>query len=411
MQNFKIHTLSNGLRLVWEGRNTKVAHAGLMVEAGSRHELENENGLAHFIEHTLFKGTKKMRSRQIINALETVGGELNAYTSKEETCIYASMPALYDKKAIDLIADILNNSVFPEVELVKEREVVLDEILSYKDTPSERIFDDFEELFYPNQAVGRNILGTEKSVRSFTQKEIMTFLHRNYSPEKMVFSYVGPTPFETIKNRVEHLFSEIPFMAKSQVLPQAISDKFWREQKEHVVQAHCIIGGQAPSIKENDRIPFALLSNILGGSGMNSILNIELREKHGLTYNNEANYTALSDSGLFEIYFGTDQNYFDKSLKIVRSSLSKLCSQPIGSLKLKQSKAQFIGQSLLLNESGQNRMLSAGKALLSRDSLLTPDEWENAVNSITSEKIQNLAIKYIKPNTLSSLIFKPKSDE
>lgn len=408
MQDTKIYTLSNGLRLIWEGRNTKVAHLGIMIDAGSRHELEDENGLAHFIEHTLFKGTKNRSSRQIINALENVGGELNAYTSKEETCIYASLPADQQKYAFSLLSDILCNAQFPEDELVKEKEVVVDEILSYRDAPSERIFDDFEALYYPDQAIGRNVLGCEESVRAFTQKGIFAFINRNFHPEKMVISYVGPAPFANILKRVEYYFSSIPFVGQGTPLQPIRSARFVQRNAESLAQAHAVFGCDAPSISQKERIAFSLLTNVLGGPGMNSILNIEMREKCGYTYNNEASYTAFSDGGLLQIYLGTDLSNLEKSNTIVQREIQKMIKQPLSPRRLKYAKAQFIGQHLMMNENGQNRMLAAAKALLCRNRLSSHQEWLDAVNGITAQDIQALAGQYLMPKDLSSLMLIPE---
>ena len=284
------------MRLVYLPWNTPVSHAGVFIATGSRYETAKEQGLAHFIEHTLFKGTKKRSSAEVLTRLESVGGELNAYTGREETTVYASFLAVHSLRALELLSDIVFDATFPEKELEKEKEVVIDEIDSYLDTPSEQIFDDFEELLFPNQPFGANILGTPKKVRSFTQDHVIQFVKKHYVPENMVISYVGKTPFETIKKHIEHLFTRHIVPLPSVMVSAQHSEKFEVKTKKTVHQSHCVTGGIAPSLRSDERIAMSLLNNHLGGPAMSSVLNMALREKNGLTYNNESHYDAYSDT-------------------------------------------------------------------------------------------------------------------
>lgn len=409
-QNAHIHQFSNGLRLAHLTWNTPVAHAGLFIAAGSRHELENEQGLAHFIEHTLFKGTKKRRSTAVINCLEQVGGELNAYTGREETVIHASFLSEYSKRALELISDIVFHATFPEKELEKEKEVVIDEINSYLDAPDEFIFDDFEEQLFPNQPFGRNILGTPEGVHQFTQADIIRFIKRNYSTKNMIISYVGNKNFNEIKTLVEKYFvGENGAVSNIMVDPAMVSNSFYKIRQKQVVQSHCVLGGIAPAIKDSDYWAMALLNNYIGGPAMNSVLNMALREKHGYTYSNESNFSAFSDTGIFEIYLATERKTLQKCLKIIENELKNL--QKIDAKTLKKMQNQMCGQIAIAADSGLNRMLSMGKTLLQTGTILSIQEVFEKIRKVSCEDLMQVAVSYMNFEKLNVLIYEPDENE
>ena len=401
------HIFSNGLRLIYLTWNTPVSHAGVFVAAGSRHETPEEQGLAHFIEHTLFKGTKKRTSAQVLTRLESVGGELNAYTSREETTIYASFLTEHSLRALELMSDIVFDATFPEKELEKEKEVVIDEIDSYLDSPAEQIFDDFEEHLFPNQPFGANILGTPKKVRSFTQNHVMQFVKKHYVPKNMVISYVGKTPFETIKKHIEHLFTRHIVSPDSITVPAQHAEKFEIKTKKPIHQSHCVIGGIAPSLHSNDRISMSLLNNYLGGPAMSSALNMALREKNGLTYNNESHYDTYSDTGIFQIYIGTETKNIDKCLNIIKKELHKISAAPCSATALKQMKQQYCGQIAIASDSGLNQMIRIGKSLLHTNDVLELEDLFQKIETITANQLLETAEKYLDFDKLSNLIFTP----
>lgn len=405
-----IHQFPNGLQLVYLKWNTPVAHTGVFIPVGSRHELKNEQGIAHFIEHTIFKGTEKRNSVEIINCLEQVGGDLNAYTGREETVIHASILSQYTEKAFDLLSDIVFNSTFPEKELEKEKEVVIDEIKFYLDTPDELIFDDFEEQLFPNQPFGRNILGTPEGVSSFTQTEIQRFIERNYAFENMVISYVGNRSFEEIIKLIEKYFIQKRAVSKSKNIEPAITTAtFQNIVRKTVNQSHCILGGVAPSIKSADYWAMSLLNNYIGGPAMNSVLNMALREKHGYTYSNGSNYTAYSDTGIIEIYLSTDLKNLQKSLKIVEKELDKIQSLKQNALVKMQN--QMCGQIAVAADSGLNQMLSIGKSLLQTQNVINMDEVFESVKSISLDSIHQVTKNYLNFKNLSQLIYEPDENE
>jgi len=401
------HIFPNGLRFVYLPWNTPVSHAGVFIAAGSRYETAQEQGLAHFIEHTLFKGTKKRSSSEVLTRLESVGGELNAYTSREETTVYASFLSAHSLRALELLSDIVFDATFPEKELEKEKEVVIDEIDSYLDTPSEQIFDDFEELLFPNQPFGANILGTPKKVRSFTQNNVIQFVEKHYVPENMVISYVGKTPFEIIKKHVERLFTRHIVRPPFTPVPAQHSEKFEVKTKKQVHQSHCITGGIAPSTRSDERTVMSLLNNHLGGPAMSSVLNMALREKNGLTYNNESHYDTYSDTGIFQIYIGTETKSIEKCLNIIQKELHKIVTVPCSAATLKRMKQQYCGQIAIASDSGLNQMIRIGKSLLYTGQLMEMEELFKKIDAITTDQLLEISGKYLNFDNLSTLIFTP----
>ena len=333
------HILPNGLRIVHLPSASPVSYCGFAVNAGTRDEEMDEFGLAHFVEHMIFKGTEKRKSWHILNRMENVGGELNAYTTKEETFVYSIFMEEHFRRAFELLSDLVFHSQFPEQEIEKEVDVILDEINSYEDSPSELIFDEFENLLFDGHALGHNILGDEQSLLGFGSESGKSFMRRFYAPENMVFFSMGRIPFKKIVQMAESTLSDID-------------------------QAHVLIGGRAYSMHDEKRLPLFLLNNLLGGPGMNNRLNVSLREKNGLVYNVESNVTSYTDTGLASIYFGTDPKNKEKAIRLVYKELAKLREVKLTATQLAAAKKQVIGQ---LGVSGDNReglFLGLGKSFL-----------------------------------------------
>ncbi len=408
MSDIQIHTFGNGLQLVHQQTNheSMVAHVGLIMNTGSRDETEKEIGLAHFIEHVLFKGTKKRKAYHVLSRLEDVGAELNAYTSKEETVITTSFLNEHYERSIELIADIVINSIFPQKEIEKEKEVVIDEINSYRDTPSEQIFDDFDWLLFPNHPLGYNILGTKAHVRKFSQKHVLQFVQNHYLAQNMTISSVGNISFNRLIYLIEKYFSNVA--ASNSIRTRTAPEPYEAVQlnkKRRVYQAHCMIGNRAYSLMDEKRVAFSLLNNYLGGPGMNSRLNLGIREKYGFTYNLESNYTALSDTGHFSIYLGTDQQYLQRTIELVHKELKQLREVKIGPLQLKKAQQQLIGQIAISEESNANRMINNGKSLMSYGKISELKAVNAKIMAVTPEMIQEVANEIFDPTQLSMLIY------
>lgn len=404
-----IHTLSNGIRLVYMHASAQVAHLGVTILAGSRYENSNEEGLAHFLEHCIFKGTKKRRSLHILSRLDAVGGELNAYTTKEEICVYASFTKQYTKRASELLADIVLNSVFPPKEIEKEKEIILDEINSYLDAPSDKIFDDFEEHLFKNHRLGANILGTKESVSGFTQKDLLNYVERFFFAENMVISFVGDVPIQKLIKTLEKDFSHLSRRNKA-IQPESFADykPFKIRSKEANVQAHGVIGGIAPGYNDEKRRGMTLLINVLGGPALNSRLILSVREKYGYSYNIEANYSPFADVGYWSIYFGTDQRYLEKTIKLVYKELNLLCEHALNEVQLKKAKEQLKGHLALSLDSNSGIMLGLGKSLLLFNQIDSIQEIYDGIDKITVEELKVIAQEYFAPATISELIFELK---
>ncbi|MFH1000185.1 MAG: pitrilysin family protein [Bacteroidota bacterium] len=410
MAEYQIHQLKNGIRLVHQqiGKETngQVAHLGMIIDTGSRDELPHQNGLAHFIEHVIFKGTEKRKAYHILSRLEDVGAELNAYTSKEETVIQAAFLSQHYGRSLELISDIIFNSVFPEKEIKKEQEVIIDEINSYKDTPSDQIFDDFDCLLFPDHPLGKNILGTKKLVKSFNREAVKAFISQNYNTDKMVVSSVGSISFSKLIKLFEKYFADKPANLSTGIR-EAVNGYIPVDQikKRRLFQAHCMIGNRAYGIKDDKRIAFSLLNNYLGGPGLNSKLNLAIREKYGFTYNIESNYTAYTDTGNFSVYMGTDKNYLNKSIELVHKELQLLRNRKLGPLQLTKAKHQFSGQIAISEESNAVKMHNNGRSLLSYGRISNLEEVNQKINNITANDILDVANEIFDPNQMSMLIF------
>jgi predicted Zn-dependent peptidase len=406
MEEFYVRTLKNGLRLIHRPLKNTVSHFGLMIHAGSRDELEDEQGLAHFIEHTIFKGTEKRKAFHVLSRLDAVGGELNAYTSKEETAVYGSFLNTYYPRAIELIADIFLNSTFPEKEIEKEKAVIIDEILSYQDSPSEQIFDDFEDLLFKGHPLGRNILGTEKSVKSFTKTDILRYIKRNYSLNNVVLCSSGKINIDRLERICNEHFGEAKLTEEKNKRGkfegyQAVK----KEEKRNTYQAHYMLGNIAPSTTDKLKTATVLLNNLLGGPGLNSMLNMEIREKSGISYNIESSYLPYADTGVFQIYLGTDKNTLEKGERLIRKTLKKLTDDKLSATKLQAAKKQLVGHFALSQENNTQSMLSLGKSLLLYNKVDSDKEVIQKILDITSEEVLEASNLLLNPATLSSLTY------
>lgn len=386
-----------------------VAHLGVTILAGSRFENENEEGLAHFLEHCIFKGTKKRRAFHVLSRLDSVGGELNAYTTKEEISIYGSFSKEHFARTSELLSDITFNSVFPEKEIEKEKEVIIDEINAYLDSPGDKIFDDFEAYLYKGNPLGNNILGTAESVRSFTREDLLNYVERFFYPENMVISFVGNLSAKKVLNRLNKDFGGI---AANGVKQHPISPKeivpFDIETKEANYQTHIMIGGKAPGYEDENRRVMTLLVNILGGPALNSRLVLSIREKYGYSYNIEANYTTYQETGYWFVYAGTDPKYKKKIIQLIKKEIKKFINQPLTESQLQKAKLQLKGHMALSMDSNTGLMLNFGKSLLVFDQIDTLQEIYEQIDQITSEDIQKLAQTYFNSDQLSTLVFNVK---
>lgn len=403
----QIKEFSNGLRLIYQQHISEVSHFGIIVNAGTRDESKDIMGMAHFIEHMLFKGTKKRRALQILNRLEEVGGEMNAYTTKESTCIYASFTSGYLNRAVDLLTDIAFNSTFPEKEMQKEKGVILEEIDMYADNPEESIHDEFQELLFKNHPLGYNILGTPETVSSFTQNQTQDFIKGFYRPQKIVFSYVGAAPFEKVVKLCEKYMPQPTNGIKAaQRKPFDSAQSFTAEKETDNAQCYCVMGSLAYSTHSDKKPALALLNNLLGGPGLNSKLNLAVREKYGFAYQIDSSYSAYEDGGYFNIYFGTDPKHLNKTLSLVRKELKKLQTKALSEGVLNRYKKQMAGQMLLAEESKVSLMLALGKSLLHHTTVDTLPEVIQKINAVTPQQLQEVANEIFDENRMSSLVYK-----
>lgn len=409
-KQYELIELPNGIRIVHkEVNHTKIAHVGLMLDIGSRDEKLEEQGLAHFLEHMVFKGTKKRNSYHILNRLESLGGELNAYTTKEKICFYASLLDSHIEKAVELLVDITFNSTFPEKQLEKERMVILEEMAMYRDTPEDSIQDDFDEQLFPNHQLGKNILGTIDTVKSFSREDFSQFLERNLNTERIVLSSIGNYPAKKIKKLAEKYLREIPH--KNHTPERRWFESYTpshREIRKGISQSHFAMGMPSLSIKDKNRIPFFFLVNLLGGPSMNSRLNLNLREKHGLVYGVDASYAPYLDTGSFAIYFATDPKNLNKSKKIILKEIENLKKVALTSTQLQKAKNQIKGQMALSEENKNAIMLMMAKSQLDLNKVPDINEVFKKIDAITSQQLQEMAENYLPADQMSSLAYLPE---
>jgi predicted Zn-dependent peptidase len=402
----RTYTFDNGLRLIHRANRSEVAHFGLIVHTGTREELEEEHGMAHFMEHMFFKGTRKRSPYQIISRLEDVGGEVNAYTTKEETALYASFLKQDHQRAMELLQDIFLHSIFPENERIKEAEVILNEIQSYDDSPSELIFDRAEEVLFPGHSIGRNILGSEESLKGFGNGSIEKFLAENYASDEMVLSFAGDVAFESIARAAEKYFGGIPRKSRIRERVKPVAERGKKSiEKRDTFQKHCMLVGEAYPLTDHRRLHLYLLSNILGGPGMNSRLNMALRERHGYSYSAESHYAPYTDTGSIMIYFSCDPDNFQKSMQLTREVISKLRNRPISDRSLANAKRQLIGQLAISHENNEHLMLTTGKSYLVFDRVDSLDDIKKELEKITAIQLRETANEILHSGNLNTLIF------
>ena len=403
----RIFTLENGLQCSFQAQRSSVAHVVVAIRAGSRDELDHQQGLAHFLEHNLFKGTSKRKAYHILSRLDDVGGELNAYTTKEETIIHASFLKTDFRRALELIYDVLANSTFPEKELEKEKEVIKDEISSYKDAPGESIFDDFEDHIFRGDPLGRNILGTPESVDTLRRDDILELQSRTYTADRIKLAVVGPFGSERVERTVAELFAGFQF-----------ADSDWQNtfkgdgQPDRVVenlaqfQDHYMVGWRTCGIHGHDRRSLSLLNNILGGPAMNSRLGLNIREKHGIAYNIESYLNLYSDVGMMGIYLGCDPQQTEKAADLVAKEVTKLRETKLGTLQMSKAKKQFLGQMAMSEDNGLNSAVGAARALLHFGRVNDFETVAAKIQAITTEQLQDVANAYLERDKAFELIYK-----
>ncbi|OFX57282.1 MAG: zinc protease [Bacteroidetes bacterium GWA2_30_7] len=404
---YKEHILENGIKLVHKHSISPVAHCGIFIDAGSRDEKKNEHGMAHFIEHVIFKGTKKRKAYHIISSLEDVGGELDAYTTKEKTVVFATFLTQYYEKTLDIFSDIVFNSTFPPKELEKEKDVIIDEINSYNDNPYELIYDEFEQLVFDNHPLGRSILGTEKSVKSFNINDVETFMLNNYNTDRIIISSIGNISFEKLVMFFEKYFIDVKSNLRKVKRRKCSNYKISRsETDKDTYQSHCILGSVAYDIKNKNRLGLILLNNILAGNNMNSRLNMLLREKYGYVYNVESAYNYYSDTGLTYIYFGTDKENLNRVYDLIIKELKILQNNKLGSVQLKKAKSQLIGQITIASDNNLNQMFSIGKSYLMFNKVDCLDLVYSKIEKLTAMEILEIANEVFEESKISHLIYK-----
>ena len=406
-EQYNIAILDNGIRLLHRRKKGEIAHLVLVVGTGSRDERDFENGMAHFIEHTIFKGTQNRKAYHILSCLDNVGGDLNAFTTKEETCLQASFLNTYYRRALDLLSDIAFRATFPEHELEKEKEVVLDEINSYLDMPSEEIYDVFEDMVFRGHPLGRNILGTSDLVKGFGRKAILDFRNANYSTDSMVLATIGDISFHDFEKMAQEFFGCCP----AHLVPNCrepfdsyAPQRIEMERNNHL--SHCMIGGMAPEFSHPKKRTMVLLNNILGGPAMNSRLSLNIREKYGFAYTIESQYNAYSDVGLFSVYMGVDPDALDKAISLVYKELGKLCDQKLGTMQMHHAKQQLIGQLALGRESGMSELLAVTRSLLMNEPVESVPDIIHSIDIITAEDLMAEANEVFDRGRLSTLIFR-----
>lgn len=405
---YNSHTLSNGLRIIHAPSAGNVVYCGFSVAAGTRDENENEQGMAHFVEHTIFKGTKRRKAWHILNRMENVGGDLNAYTNKEETVIYSAFLAEHLERAVELLADIVFQSVFPQKELEKEKEVILDEISMYEDSPGELIFDDFEEILFSGHPLGRNILGVPDVLKSFTSEDALDFTSRYYAPSNMVMFVRGNVDFRKVVRLAGKYLAGIEDReVKRNALPIPEYKPVTRVDRKDIHQTYVMIGNRGYDAYEEKRTVLYLINNILGGPGMNSRLNVELREKRGLVYNVEASLTSYKDTGVFCISFASDTKDADHCIDIVRRQLRTFREKRMSTLALNAAKKQLIGQIGVASDNNENCALDMGKAFLHYGKYDSSEKLFKRIEAISPEVILDVANEKLSDDSLSLLIYRP----
>ena len=413
---YNTYTLDNGLRIIHLPSDSKVVYCGYQINAGTRNEEPGEEGLAHFCEHVTFKGTERRKAWHILNCLESVGGDLNAYTNKEGTVYYSAILKEHIARAVDLLTDIVFHSVYPQTEIDKEVEVICDEIESYNDSPAELIYDEFENIIFKGSPLGHNILGTAEQVRSFKTEDALRFTRKLYRPDNAIFFAYGDIDFKKLVRLLKKSFLSEERIVKSEKFnsPEAqtqfnIQHSFEGQtivMQKNTHQAHVMIGTRAYDVNDSRRMPLYLLNNMLGGPGMNAKLNLALREHNGLVYTVESTMAAYGDTGIWSIYFGCDEHDVKRCLRLVRKELDKFMLKPLSEAQLKAAKKQIKGQIGVACDNRENFALDFGKSFLHYGWEKNVDRLYEQVDEITAEQIQAVARELFDKDRLTTLIFK-----
>ena len=420
---YNTYTLDNGLRIIHLPSDSKVVYCGYQINAGTRNEEPGEEGLAHFCEHVTFKGTERRKAWHILNCLESVGGDLNAYTNKEGTVYYSAILKEHIARAVDLLTDIVFHSVYPQAEIDKEVEVICDEIESYNDSPAELIYDEFENIIFKGSPLGHNILGTAEQVRSFKTEDALRFTRKLYRPDNAIFFAYGDIDFKKLVRLLKKSFLSEERRVKSVkfISPEAqtqfnIQHSTFNTQhsfegqtivmQKNTHQAHVMIGTRAYDVNDSRRMPLYLLNNMLGGPGMNAKLNLALREHNGLVYTVESTMVAYGDTGVWSIYFGCDEHDVKRCLRLVRKELDKFMLKPLSEAQLKAAKKQIKGQIGVACDNRENFALDFGKSFLHYGWEKNVDRLYEQVDEITAEQIQAVAKELFDKDRLTTLIFK-----
>ena len=420
---YNTYTLDNGLRIIHLPSDSKVVYCGYQINAGTRNEEPGEEGLAHFCEHVTFKGTERRKAWHILNCLESVGGDLNAYTNKEGTVYYSAILKEHIARAVDLLTDIVFHSVYPQAEIDKEIEVICDEIESYNDSPAELIYDEFENIIFKGSPLGHNILGTAEQVRSFKTEDALRFTRKLYRPDNAIFFAYGDIDFKKLLRLLKKSFLSEERRVKSEKFnsPEAqaqfnIQHSTFNTQhsfegqtivmQKNTHQAHVMIGTRAYDVNDSRRMPLYLLNNMLGGPGMNAKLNLALREHNGLVYTVESTMVAYGDTGIWSIYFGCDEHDVKRCLRLVRKELDKFMQKPLSEAQLKAAKKQIKGQVGVACDNRENFALDFGKSFLHYGWEKNVDRLYEQVDEITAEQIQAVAQELFDKDRLTTLIFR-----
>jgi predicted Zn-dependent peptidase len=400
------YTLPNGFRFVHRYHTSPVAYCGLSINAGTRDEQPAENGIAHLVEHMLFKGTQRRSTYYINNRLENVGGELNAFTAKEETVIHATILKGDIERAVELLADLAFRATFPDKELAKEKEVIIDEINSYRDNPAELIFDDFDALLFNGSPLGMPILGTLGTLSAIGVEQLKEFTGQRYHPSQMVFSSIGKINPKRMERLIEKHFGAFPATGNRHCREMPADGQPFQVTKEcRTFQTHCILGNRAYSLNDARRTGLALLVNYLGGPAANSRLNTSLREKNGLVYTIEANYTPYCDSGAITVYFGAEKENLTQCMELIRKELRTLCTRTFGAASLHRVKKQLLGQLFISVDNAETQMLSQGKNIMTYDYVETFELLKARIEALTAKELQDIANEIFMPEKLSTLTY------
>ena len=440
---YNTYTLDNGLRIIHLPSDSQVVYCGYQINAGTRNEEPGEEGLAHFCEHVTFKGTERRKAWHILNCLESVGGDLNAYTNKEGTVYYSAILKEHIARAVDLLSDIVFHSVYPQAEIDKEVEVICDEIESYNDSPAELIYDEFENILFKGSPLGHNILGIAEQVRSFTTEDALRFTRKLYRPDNAIFFAYGDIDFKKLVRLLQRALADDESVVNlaEEKLPQIsqITQISWNENsiaeeksvssvksvgpknypsvgdgiagqtivmQKNTHQAHVMIGTRAYDVNDSRRMPLYLLNNMLGGPGMNAKLNLALREHNGLVYTVESTMVAYGDTGIWSIYFGCDEHDVKRCLRLVRKELDKFMQKPLSEAQLKAAKKQIKGQVGVACDNRENFALDFGKSFLHYGWEKNVDRLYEQVDEITAEQIQAVAQELFDKDRLTTLIFR-----